>query len=710
MSTVETHSRLRRQGLTASVSLSLRNIAQFPRPWVYLICSLLAVAASLLLGKDTMWDTLAYHLYAGFSALHDRFGQDYFPAGGQTYFNPYVYVPYYLLARSGLSAVIVSTILAIAQSGIFWLTYELALSVVPASDRRTRLVFGIASLAWAFTNPILINQLGTSYVDILTAEVVLAGWLLLIRAVQSSSSGRIVGAGLLLGAVTALKLTNSLHAVCACAILAFLPVTWRTRFRYALVFCVAMAFSFAVVMLPWSLHLERHFGNPFFPLLNSIFRSPEFPSISIRDYRFIPDSLSAAMWRPFRIAAPVTLSDDEFATPDLRYLIALLLATAVLCCWMWRRWFRGHDRAASQASASATRGFVALGWAFLLDWIVWLAASGNGRYFISMACIAGILVIGLGFQLFASRQRLGVYILVVILGVQVFQLCAGATYRVHIAWDGGAPFEVSVPHELTRQGSLFLTFGEQSMSFLAPFLPASSGMVDLDGDYVIQPRGANGAHLKSLIARYSPQLRVAVLDDRLGEGPHIGIPGATHVEDTLAHFGLRADPEDCATIIIKHVRPPYRDVLPDSLPIHLPQLRGRMIRVPVSPDAHVVACRAVADTDPHTALFAGDRQADLVFNRLEEACPRVFQPRRPTTEDFGDQGKDVYRVRRYDSTSVAVMIVGGAVKFFDPLRGGAPTDLGQESAWTKSPPRVVCGRREGRYYVNLQTASPMQPP
>lgn len=693
MSTVEAQASQRH-------SMAVRDMAGFPRTVIYVVCSLLAIAASFLLGKDSMWDTLAYHLYAGFSALHDRFGQDYFPAGGQTYFNPYIYVPYYLLARSGLSAMAVSFILAIAQGGIFWLTYELALSVVPAVDLRTRTALGVGSIAWAFANPILINQLGTSYVDILTAELVLAGWLLLIGAIRLPSTRRIVGAGLLLGAVTALKLTNSLHAMSACVLLVFLPLPWRARIRYAVILGVAMAVSFALVMFPWSVHLERHFGNPFFPLLNSIFRSPEFPTISIRDYRFVPDSLVAALWRPFKIAAPVTLSDDEFATPDLRYLAALILAAAVLCRWIWRRWRRGAP--AAPAAVPAERAFAALGWAFLLDWALWLAASGNGRYFISMACIAGVLVLGLGFRLFASRPKFAVYLLGGLLGVQIFQLCAGATYRVRVSWDGGAPFEVSVPQELAGQGSLFLTFGEQSLSFLAPFLPAGSGVVDLDGDYVIRPGGANGAHLKSLIARYSPQVRVVVPEDRLGNGPHVGIPDASHVEDTLAHFGLRADSHDCSTIIVKHIRPPFEDVLPDSLPIHLAQLRGRMIRVPVSPDAHLVACRVIADTQAHTALFAGDRQADVVFNYLEQACPQVLQPRRPMTEDYGVEGQSVYRVRRYDNTSVAVLIAGGEVRFFDPLQGGAPTDLGQETAWIKSPPPVVCGRRHGRYYVSVQ--------
>src|ERR1700721_1450870 len=98
---------------------------------VYLGCTLLAVVVNYLLGKDMASDTLSYHLYAGFSALHDRFAQDYFPAGPQSYFNPYVYVPLYYLTNSSLTSLEVSSVLAIVHSVTLWLTYELAVTVCP---------------------------------------------------------------------------------------------------------------------------------------------------------------------------------------------------------------------------------------------------------------------------------------------------------------------------------------------------------------------------------------------------------------------------------------------------------------------------------------------------------------------------------------------------------------------------------------------------
>src|SRR6185437_9968925 len=150
------------------VGTALREVVRSPRFWVYLMSSVIALAISCALGKDIMWDTLAYHLYAGFTALHDRFGQDYFAAGTQSYFNPYVYVPFYLLVRSGMPAVVIATVLAVAQSCILWLTYELGIAVAPAERKGVRIGIGAFAAALALANPILINQVGSSYIDCLT--------------------------------------------------------------------------------------------------------------------------------------------------------------------------------------------------------------------------------------------------------------------------------------------------------------------------------------------------------------------------------------------------------------------------------------------------------------------------------------------------------------------------------------------------------------
>lgn len=669
------------------------------RPWVYLGGTATALLLSYLLGKEMMWDTLDYHVYAGFSALCDRFGMDYFAAGTQSYLNPYVYVPFYALVRSGMPALWAASILAGVQSVIFWLTYELALVVAPSGKPRVRLAIGICATLLAVANPILINQLGSSYVDILTAELVLAGWLLLIHAVRGPRTALVVFAGLLLGVATALKLSNATHAISACVLLLFLPGAWRGRVRFALGFGGALVLGFAVVTAPWAIQLQHHFGNPFFPLLNSVFRSPQFPTDPMIDERFVPVSLGAALWRPFAIATPVTMVNDEYATPDLRYALLLGFGILLLARWGWRRLRRLPEPPALAGEAGAWRACIALGCAFLSDWILWLRLSGNGRYFIAMACVAGVLAVAFAFRAFGARPKVLGYLMLAVFLVQGVQLFAGSRYRLPVAWDGGPWFEVSVPPALASEPNLYLTLDEESNSYIAPFLARGSGLVNLEGDYVLSPDGPNGMHVESLIRKYWPHIRVAEFDERFVGAGAAKLPHPAHVDDTLSQFGLRADTADCATIPVHDMRPAWRNILPGTLPIKLPPIKGGMLRIPESPTAYVVTCRVVRGPGRSAELMEAERGANLVFDRLEDACPELFRPKRLATELWGDGHTGYIWIRKYQSTNLVALIVHGSVEFVDGARGGRPDILGRESDWLRAPQPLTCGTRREGYHI-----------
>jgi len=678
----------------------LAGAAASPRLWTYIGCAVLAVVASCLLGKDMNWDTLEYHFYAGFSALHDRFGVDYFAAGSQSYFNPYVYVPFYLLARSGLPAIAVASILAVVQSGILWLTYELALQVVPARDGRTRVALAICSALFAFANPILLNLFGSSYADVTTAELVLGGWLLLLMAVRIPSAKYVVVAGLILGATSALKLTNSVHALSAGALLLFIPVGWRARGRYIAAFGAALALSFILVCLPWSISLERHFGNPLFPLFNQIFRSPQYPMARMLDYRFIPDSLAGALWRPFAIAEPVFLVDDESQSPDVRYAVLLIAAVLLLLYRAWRVYRRGRIARNSDAgpdSGMELRALAALGSGFLVDWILWLTASGNGRYFIAMACVAGVLAVALIYRLL-SVPKIGAYALAAVLGAQVLQLCLGTTYRDHIAWGHRPWFEVSLPANLPQTPALYLSYGVQSNSFVIPFLPPGSGFVNIAGDYPLAGSGANGAAVAALIQKYWPRVRVLARDDRAQDKRLPVISGMTAAADALLPFGLRPATSDCSTIAIQ-------DEGRQKLMFVHTQFTGKAhpVRpipdraVPESSTGYLTTCSTLPNPAP-VGQTPAERKANLALDRLEDACPRLFQPARPVTQYFGDARQDIW-ARRYLNTNLTAWVTRGWVEFVDPIRGGMATYVVPESVIDSGGARILCGRLHERYFA-----------
>jgi Glycosyltransferase family 87 len=655
---------------------------------VYLACTMLALVINYLLGKDMASDTLSYQLYAGFSAVHDRFAQDYFPAGPQSYFNPYVYVPLYYLVRSGLSSLEISSVLALFHSVMLWLTYELAVIVCPWDDRHKRLMFGLCAIAFALINPILLQQIGSTFADITTGELVLGGWLLLALAVRTASTSRVICAGLLCGIATGLKLTNALHAISGFAILIMLPLSLTGRIRQGVAYGISLGLGFLVIVAPWSYRLEQRFGNPLFPLMNNVFHSPEFTTESSRAFRFIPESVAEALWRPFAMIDPVTMVHEEPRAPDPRYAVLLILIAALLCRWLWRRRAALSILPVISADAASTRTLIAIGCGFAVDWVAWLSGSGNSRYFLPISSVAAVMIVALLFRLFAMQPKARNYILAGILGIQGVQLWMGADYRWNeTPWDEHW-INIAVPAKLKSEPSLFLSMGAATNSFVAPYLAPGSGLINFSGLYTLGPDGANGARIGALVNRYAPNIRMLIRGERLYRDDEQRLPNRAQIDDALRPFSLRVDESDCATIAVHGLPPDLEITMAASQPA-VPQSRDT---------TYLVSCHVAPDKTDHSAQMPARRDIELALDHLEDACPALFQPRRPRTENIGDGG-----LRRYIGTDLIAWVSHGSVKFLQPPIGGDVVSLGPENDWTKAPMQIRCGRRNGRYFARLPT-------
>jgi hypothetical protein len=231
--------------------------------------------------------------------------------------------------------------------------------------------------------------------------------------------------------------------------------------------------------------------------------------------------------------------------------------------------------------------------------------------------------------------------------------------------------------------------GVQSNSFIAPFLAKGAGLVNFSGGYALGPEGTSGARIEALIRRYAPHLRVlwrraqSQADDEQHE--RHSLP----VDDALARFGLRVDTSDCVTITVHGMPPEAQITFKSSEPIEPIKQQPR-------DTSYLTSCHVVPDDTDRSAQIARERAVDLVFDRLEDACPALFQPRRLRTEHY----REVWR-RLYINTDLVALVSHGSVKFLNPLRGGQTVYLGRESDWAKAPLRLACGRRDGRYFARV---------
>jgi hypothetical protein len=668
-----------------------QSVAAPYRVAVYIACTALALTLNYLLGKDMAWDTLSYHIYAGFSAVHDRFAQDYFAAGPQSYFNPYIHAPFYFLISTGLSSLEVSSILAIEHSVILWLTYELAMTVCPSDDPRKRLWFGLCAVAFALINPILLQQIGSSFADITTGEFVLAGWLLLAGAARTPGTTRVVYAGLLCGIATGFKLTNAIHAISGFAVLIMLPLTLRGRIRQGLAYCTALGLGFVIIAASWSYRLEQRFGNPLFPLMNNIFRSPEFTTEPLHHLRFIPATFAEALWRPFAMIDPVTMVHEEMRAPDPRYAVLFILVGVFLYRRLQRSRTSSSSQPVSQVDAGSARALAALGCGLAVDWVAWLYGSGNSRYFLAMSSVAAVVIVALLFRVFAAQPKARNYILAGILGVQGVQLWMGADYRWNETPWNDHWISVTVPAKLATEPNLYLTIGGQTNSFLAPYLHPGAGLINLSGGYTLGAEGANRTRIDTLLNRFAPNIRVLLRGERLYRDDERRTPNRVQIDDALRPFSLRVDASDCATIFVRGLPPELEFSVAGSQSV----VAQPVVAQPRD-TTYLVSCRVVPDKVDYSAQRSVHRDIDLVLDRLEDACPALFQPRRPNTEYMGDGG-----LRHYLNTDLNAWVSHGWVKFLQPSKGGDIIYLGRDSDWIKAPIQIKCGRRNGGYFANL---------
>jgi hypothetical protein len=179
-------------------------------------------------------------------------------------------------------------------------------------------------------------------------------------------------------------------------------------------------------------------------------------------------------------------------------------------------------------------------------------------------------------------------------------------------------------------------------------------------------------------------LRVLIRGAKLYEDGEKGEPRRAQVDIALERFHLRVDRSDCETITMKDPSPD--PILGPSTPV---------AQTPAD-TLYLVSCQLIPDGADHSAQIAQQHAADVVLDRLEDACPKLFQPRRPLSEHRGRSW-----ARYYGNTDLSAWVSDGWVKFYQSQRETFRIFVGRESDWARAPLRISCGRQNGVYFAKV---------
>lgn len=666
------------------------------RAAAYGVCTLLAIAWTLFAGKDVPWDALHYHLYAGYSALNDRLAIDFFPTGSLTYLNPYAHLPLYLMVHGDWPSLSIGITFACLHGVMLWMTYELASAISRRSDGTSPIAVTWISVGLALLNPVLLQEMGSSFTDITTGTLALGGYVALANAFHGRGLRLVAVAGALLGAAAALKLSNAFLAlVPALPLVLGCVATTRSRVRAVLIFVICAGTAALAISAPWAWRLEQIFGNPFFPMLNDVFQPSDFATETIsdpvaaphasaveavgrlfnsmRDPRFLPSSVAEALARPFEMLRPRRLIHTETMAADARYATLLLLSMVGLAAFAWRR-----SRGITAAVMPSARVLACLAAAFAIAWVIWLSISGNSRYFLPMACVAAVLLAAGVHRMFVGMPRALAYALAVVLGIQGVLMWQAAEFRWGAQPWSGKWVQAVIPPRLQSEPYLYLPMDPQSQSFLLPSLGPGSAFLGINTG--LTPEGPGGRRALALINTNLTRLRMLKLVKAIESDGHPVAPTTSTFDYPLRRFGLRVDTSDCDYISYKGS--------PDVVGRSGPQSGPR-------DQVFLYTCRVV----PGPSISEPERErklvTDLVLNRVEDACPELFPPRKASLRSGA-----VWR-RNYGDVVIWVNDEG-LVRFADLMRGGGDfVAIGREEDWIRSPQKLTCRRTEGRAYVEL---------
>ena len=495
----------------------------------FLIVTVLFWAAFVIvLGKDTSWDFRNYHWYAPYAFLNHREALDVVVAHQASYYNPFLDIPFYLLA-SHTHAWIALGALGAAQGANVVPLYLIAREGLRIPDRQ----IGAGALALlGQTGALTLSMFGTTYYDNVMSVFALSGLAILIlnrerlrAGPPRQAAGLAALAGLVTGMAMGLKLPEMPFCIGFAAALVALGGTLKQQSTRLLAGGIAGLLGVTLFSAWWMLHIKAMTGNPLFPYFNDYWHSPLALNSPYRDMRFIPFHFWRQLLFPFLFSIDWHVADD-LGFQDIRVLVAYLAVIPAIIVWLFRR--ESDDSLMDKRVTGILFAFAAI------SYFVWLRFFAIYRYIILLEMLAPTLIVAaIGLFPWTRRARY----------LTLAALCFAILVTARSDFLERAPVEdpyiqVALPPIPHPDKTMVLMTGDAPMGFIAPSLPHQIPILRIDG-WMVQPR--DGTRLtKQMRSRVAAQMRnggdVYLMSDATDMG---------RARDALSDYGLAIRWTEC---------------------------------------------------------------------------------------------------------------------------------------------------------------------
>ncbi|MFC5480060.1 hypothetical protein [Massilia suwonensis] len=438
------------------------------------IVPLLFGLISVLLRQDDNWDLRNYHLYNPFAWLNGKIGFDLAPAQMQSYFNPTLDLLYYGLVHA-LPGPLAGFVMGALHGLNFVLLLLIGRALLPQQQpHRGRLALLLA-LAGMFGAG-FVSQIGNTMGDNMTALFILGALLVLLRRWQvlAAAGLALLGAGLLAGLGTGLKLTNAVYALALCLSLFALPASFLARLRCMFTFGIGVLLGMAASAGHWYWKMWTMFGNPLFPQFNNLFHGPLASPMAVGDTNWLPQGWIERLLWPFVFA----LDPRQVSEIRLSLLVWPILYVAFILLGM--HLLARRDR--TSAPDGALRSHHAMLWLFFgLAYLVWMNLFSIYRYLVPLELLAPLVLWLIAQRLKPGPQtaRLVAALLLVVVAAALVKSPSWGRAK----WAGES-FHAEVPAIAQPEESLvFTVHGDPPMGWLVTMFPARLAFVSLSSGF-----------------------------------------------------------------------------------------------------------------------------------------------------------------------------------------------------------------------------------
>ncbi|MDD5034634.1 MAG: GtrA family protein [Methylococcaceae bacterium] len=514
---------------------SREDAAPFPKiayPLTLLVC-LAFGGMALGLGMDANWDLRNYHWYNGWAFLHGMLDRDLLVSQTPSFYNPtldvaYAWVTEYLPARA------VGFVLGFLHGLNFLPLFAIAWRLSALADPRRRLFASTAVALAGMLGAGGLSEVGTVFYDnVLSLGMLLSVWLVVSRwdklACGPGLSGVVwaMAAGFPAGLAFGLKQPMVMFCVGLCAAFLVADMPWLSRLRTGFWFGIGVLLGFALGGGHWAWHLWETYGNPLFPFMNHIFRSPWGLPIDYRDDGFLRNSLTDKLLLIYRFSFnPRWVGEIDFR--DFRILALMTLMPLVALARVWRK------QAHPLTRPGPTGWLLASAFAVL---VVWVLLFSIYRYLVPLEMLAPTLLLAtIGLLPVAIKTRQ--YAAVSLIGIVVLTTVPGDWGRV--PWEDHA-VPVTVPVITRPEETLVLMSGGEPLSFLIPAFPKAMRFYRISSNFRLSDDPDTGFRrlLRDGIAKHAGP--IAWLDI-------VNINNQNWAEKMLASYGLELDLPSCLPV------------------------------------------------------------------------------------------------------------------------------------------------------------------